>query len=99
MKIFSTFRRIFCILLIMSMLMSLAGCKQKASDPGVTPTAEPTAAPTPDAGSETGTGTGDSSSNGLLTPDTDTYPVDASGEVLINDVDLSNYTVTDNLWS
>lgn len=92
MKIFSTFRRIFCILLIMSMLMSMTGCKQKASDPDVTPTAEPTAEPTPDAGSDTGSDAGDGSSHGLLTPDTDTYPVDASGEVLINDVDLSNYT-------
>ena len=93
MKNFSTFRRFFCLIGILVLTVGLIGCKKNSPDPDTAPTDAVTAAPTQDAGStDDAASPTDSPLHGLVSDDGTSYPVDASGEVLINDVDFSDYS-------
>ena len=91
MKLFSTFKHFFCIFFVLILTVGLIGCKKDKPGTDTAPTDAVTAEPTQDVGSTDNGSVTDSPLHGLGGSDS-SYPVDASGEVLINDVDFSNYS-------
>ncbi|MBR5968140.1 MAG: hypothetical protein IK001_06025 [Lachnospiraceae bacterium] len=86
MKNFSTFKRFFCVICVLTLTIGLIGCKKGKTDTDPDITSAPTSAPS-----------GTDLSTATPTPDTDPGSassggeVDASGEYLVRDVDLSDY--------
>ncbi len=91
MKLFSTFKHFFCIFFVLILTVGLIGCKKDKPGTGAAPSDTVTEVPTQDPGSTDSGSVTDSPLHGLGGSDS-SYPVDASGEVLINDVDFSNYS-------